>query len=205
MMIGCCYCGEQESESTPSESLPPSESVSESVSESDSGSLSESESTFYFCTSCIDQVAPLRYKATIGYTGTTATNGKCCSVYNQSVYYLTNVPGTCRWESAEIAHAESNLGTLECTEGTGAFRIARVELELTGTHFRLYYKFLYPTSGPSIIRLLWRIPASPASPINCLAAHTLNYQSEGGGVRWSGLAPCRTTQSIPATVSVEPA
>ncbi len=202
MLLGCCHCGEE-----PSESVPPSESASESApSDSDSETASgSSETTFTGCNSCIDAIAPLRWKATIAYSGTTSTNGKCCPVYQQQIYYLTNDPSTCNWVSAEKRHAESNLGAMLCTEGTGAGDAPRVILYLTGTKLRLEYYFLYPTSGstPSILR--WEKNASAGSPINCLIGHTLNKVNVGFGSGWSGTAPCRTTQTIPATVTVEPA
>lgn len=203
MLIGCCQCDgytPPPSESIPSESIP-SESTSQSV------ALSSASSTdFYGCVSCLDSVAPLRYRAVINYTGTTSTNGKCCDAYNQLEYILFNIPGTCTWGSSERALVESNVGTFDCTTGTGAGDIPRVWLRLTGSLLELRYQFLYPTASSTPSYLLFHVPASAVSPIDCLAPHTLPIRSTGfSGFNWSGAHPCKTSQVLPASVSVIPA
>jgi hypothetical protein len=85
MLLGCCHCGEDVSDS---------DSVSESASESES----LVPPTVGGCSSCLGGVAPVRYKLSVF---TTSTN--LCAQQYKGDYILTLVQdgGSCFWKSAE--------------------------------------------------------------------------------------------------------
>lgn len=75
MMLGCCHCGEE-----PSESIPPSESQSQSDSV-DSVAGNEVSTDISFCQPCV--AVPKRFNVTLsGWAGLYAAHASCCSAIN---------------------------------------------------------------------------------------------------------------------------
>lgn len=82
MLIGCCHCGEELSESIPpSESTPPSESDSESASDSDSesGSSASESDVAALCMPVCGGVFPRRYRLDVVDSGVFFPSRTCCA------------------------------------------------------------------------------------------------------------------------------
>jgi hypothetical protein len=122
MLLGCCHCGQEPSESVPpSESIPPSASASTSVSASNPIST-----TLALCEPCI--AVPKKFSVTLsGWSGLFAAHNACCSEIN-GTYTIAiddianysgggvNYFGSCQfWKSADKCTNQNSATTVAPT------------------------------------------------------------------------------------------
>lgn len=154
MLLGCCHCGEE-----PSESVPPSASASDSM---QSGSLAASDGVLstdpLTCGPCV--VVPAKWIVTLsGWNGVNASHNSCCSGMNRE-YLLSissrtftpctvSIPQHCRiWESAEKARNVSTPnGTPPSCANTTNPRI-QLGMFTFGPNTGLVCSVLYGAVGP---------------------------------------------------------
>lgn len=103
MLLGCCHCGEE-----PSESIPPSESGS-------SASVEPDPPTTTGCGSCTGGVAPIRYKLSVS---TTSTNLCAQNYKGDYILTLSQTGATCFWKSSELPLIRLGLPG-DCMEHSG--------------------------------------------------------------------------------------
>jgi hypothetical protein len=184
MLLGCCHCGEE-----------PSDSLSESG--SSASDTSEAPIETLICVVCQDSVAPRFISLNFGYSGTT---GVCCSVYSAGTYSMEYDAGlslsigqTCgAWKSSVLA---KQVGTSPVTCNP-----------IFGSPSLCYFFFTQSFGGTNKYANVWirfrtftihyRTPTPLGSSdfFDCLNGMTLNLFSGG-----SSATPCET--AWPSSVS----
>ncbi len=184
MLLGCCHCGDE-----------PSESMSESV-PSESASSEEQIETL-ICGVCQDSVAPRFITLNFPYTGSV---GVCCSEYNLGTYLMeydaglsVSIGQTCgAWKSSALA--KQTGGTpLTCNPIFGSPSLAYFFFtqDFVGANkhanvFIRYRSFTIHYKTPT--------PLGSSDFFDCLSGMTLNLISGG-----SSATPCET--AWPSSVS----
>jgi hypothetical protein len=174
MLLGCCHCGETPSESVPpSQSLPPSGSQSLPPSGSESASASSIETRTCFC------VFPRRWKFTFP-NKTNPTGGACCDQFAGEhildFVQCTNIDSV-RWETAErttvfpsvspcVLGSTNPMYSLSIVKG-----VTNVTITLGG--------------GGGTMNAAYSVPFAT---FNCLAGFTLTLAGYYGGALqcWAG-------------------
>ena len=162
MLIGCCHCGEEPSES---------QSASQSGSQSASGSAPIPTTTG--CANCTGGVAPLRYKLSISTTSTTL----CAQNYTGDyILSIAQSGATCFWKSAELPLIRLGLPG-DCLEHVGCVINGwrwQVTLEAVGFGYNIRAT-AYQWNGGSCVQYmnLTGTQGTMTTVRNCLAGATL--------------------------------
>lgn len=119
MLLGCCHCGEE-----PSDSTPPSESVESSQSDSESSVIP----TIGACTErCISGIAPTRYLLTVSTTSVATCDAQYVGTFVLRI--SQGAVGSCGYATTQRAIRVNQSGCPEATTCTGA-NAPRYTLEL---------------------------------------------------------------------------
>lgn len=206
MLLGCCHCGEE-----PSESIPPSDSFSSSIAEPISEVINNCARE-----NCISNVFARRYKLTFGYSQT----ARCGSRYSSGTYileYFSSSGDVCAFRTAELG-ADWSGGV--CNDGS-------VRLATLG----LYNSALSVPSGAASVRYIVGVYAqdsganrfiyygsdlgnvsilsgAPYNPINCLSPFSLPITSNSTSINNFHLTVTGLSggvAAVPTSVTLEPA
>lgn len=184
MLLGCCHCGEELSESTSQSGSSHSDSAAASI-------------ETLICGVCQDSVAPRFITLNFAYSGTT---GVCCSVYSAGTYLMeydaglsVSIGQTCgAWKSSVLA---KQVGTSPATcnpiFGSPSLAYFFFTQDFVGAnkHANVFIRFRSFT-----IHYKTPTPLGSSDFFDCLSGMTLNLVSGG-----SSATPCET--AWPSSVS----
>lgn len=171
MLLGCCHCGQE-----PSDSIPPSESSQPSASDSQpSADVIQTIDTN--CAPnirrCLNEIVPIRFGISVTKVGTPSA---VCHPHYEGAFTLFYVPGECyMFNSAELAKNQSGGSCPDNTSGEPRWRM--VIVGGFGAATQIGVSGLFVSSGFLTTIVSYGLVVSPGN-INCVNSFTLNRTSQ---------------------------